>query len=145
MLQLAGKEQCFALFDQQNGDTAVVLGAVARRAGEAERSFVERQDPLGPSRRKFPVDGGGFGVDRTGLFKVIGDHGAERIVDHEPLLERGSGTKVQRGSTHRIDAIEDDVANEVVTEPVPVRGMGEQARRLPLPRDRRPPRSSPHA
>ncbi len=69
------------------------------------------------------MGGGGFGVDRTGLFQVIGDHGVERIVDRQPLLERRSGTEVQFSATHRIDAIEDDIANEIVTEPVPIRGI----------------------
>ena len=88
MLQLASKQQRLALLDQQQGNTAAVRGAVARRAGEAQRSFVERQHPLGPTRRELPMGGGRFGVQRTGLFQMIGDHGMERIVDRHPLLER---------------------------------------------------------
>ena len=123
MLQLAGEQQRLALLDEQHGNTAAVLGAVARRPGEAQRGFVERQHPLGPTRRELPMGGGRFGVDRTGLFQMIGDHGMERVVDREPLLEHRSDTEMQFGSTHRIDAIEDDIANEVVTEPVPIRGV----------------------
>ena len=55
---------------------------------------------------------------------MVGDHGVKRIVDPQPLLERGSGAEVQLTSAHRIDAIKDDLANEVVTEPVLVRKVG---------------------
>ncbi|WP_309711136.1 hypothetical protein, partial [Pseudolysinimonas sp.] len=105
-----------------------VPGAVTRRSGEAEGRLIESQDALGPTRRKLPVGGGCFGVDRTGLLQMIGDHGMERIIDRQPPLERRSDTEVQFSSTQRIDAIEHDIANEIVTEPVPIRRivMGDQ-------------------
>jgi hypothetical protein len=57
------------------------------------------------------------------MFQMIGDHGVEGIVDREPLLERSRDAEVQFGSTDGIDAIEDDISNEIMTEPVPVGGI----------------------